>query len=480
MKIKFSHFTAHTSIALLNFSKGNAHDDENVSLRGWKNSKVGRSLSVQGSEVVYTTNSDFDFGSSVNVNHNDIQDQLQLDSSSNPFNFIWVACSTRGTVIKVDTLSGTILGEYRSSPRYHPPSTQVLNGNPSRTTMDPNGSVWVANRNAIGPNNRGTIVHISLNENNQCEDCNGIPGIQTSTGLGDIKNWTNMTGNRGVSTADDECIVHYTEVNSTGTCHLSIDSNYDVWVSGSGIQTFDKVKGGRWDVQDSGKILVSYPSVGKGGYGGLIDPNGFLWSSHPDAYAPYDIHLLRWDTSKPLNGTNGDPLGNSIGPLLPGTNWASQNIDSYGLCIDSQGNVWSTTMESDGIVKFASNGTHGNHEAQGCAVGLNDDVWVAHGKAITTSSPSYTVGHLLNNGTHLGNVRVGRGPTGVAVDGKGKVWSTNYDNSSLLRIDPSLNNGVGGVDLNVSLGSGCGPYNYGSMTGRDIPPPQFRIMDCNL
>ena len=109
-----------------------------------------------------------------------------------------------------------------------------MGGNPSRTTVDKDGSVWLSNRNDIGPNGRGTIVHIGLNENNQCEERNGIPGIQTSTGLGDIKPWTDESGNRSVATADDECIVHYTEVNSYGTRHVSIDKNNDVWVSGSG------------------------------------------------------------------------------------------------------------------------------------------------------------------------------------------------------------------------------------------------------
>ena len=36
--------------------------------------------------------------------------------------------------------------------------------------------------------------------------------------------------------------------------------------------------------------------MGFGGYGGLIDQNGVIWSSNP---------MLRWDTSKPLTGANG-------------------------------------------------------------------------------------------------------------------------------------------------------------------------------
>ncbi len=78
------------------------------------------------------------------------------------------------------------------------------------------------------------------------------------------------------------------------------------------------------------------------------------------------------------------------------------------------------------IVKYSSNGTylgtynHGFEGAQGCIVGLNDDVWVAH----SFSSGATTVGHLANNGTLLGVVTVGSGPTGMAVDRMGKVWST--------------------------------------------------------
>ena len=48
-----------TSIALLKFYMGNAYEDEDY-LRGWKNSKVGRSPTVlQGSVGLYTTDADF-------------------------------------------------------------------------------------------------------------------------------------------------------------------------------------------------------------------------------------------------------------------------------------------------------------------------------------------------------------------------------------------------------------------------------------
>jgi hypothetical protein len=265
----------------------------------------------------------------VNVNYKDGANQLQLDKKSAPFNFIWVACSGRGTVVKVDTKTGKVLGEYRSTPE-----SQGW-GDPSRTTVDLDGSVWLTNRADVGPDGFGTIVHIGLKENNQCEDRNSSGIIDTSTGLGDIRPWANATGTRNVTTAYDECIVHDTVVNSKGTRHVSIDANNDVWVGGWLLRNFDLIQGGRFDVPFSGTIIQSEPAAvddnnGYGGYGGLIDEQGVIWSARP---------LLRWDTALSLTGDNGDPPGPDIGPPTVGTNWTGRKSDveddSYGLCIDS-------------------------------------------------------------------------------------------------------------------------------------------------
>ncbi|KAG7372703.1 SMP-30/gluconolaconase/LRE-like domain containing protein [Nitzschia inconspicua] len=405
----------------------------------------------------YTLSEDFNEGSSVNVGSTQVPDQLQLDNSATPFNFIWVAASSRGTVIKVDTNTGDILGEYRTTPSQ--------NGSPSRTTVDSDGSVWVANRAGAG-----SVVHIGLVENGQCEDRNNNGVIDTSTGLGDIKQWTDLTGTRSVGTAEDECIVSYTLVSSSGTRHVSVNQDNDIWVSGTGGQKWDKVKGGNVNLDpNSGEIIAQYNSVGFGGYGGLIDGNGVIWSSRP---------LLRWDTAKDLIGANGDPPGPNIGPPTEGLNWAGQNnFDSYGLCVDPYGNVWNTQLSGGLIHKYDPDGQylggfeHGNFNAQGCVAGPNGDIWVAHSLASAT-----TVGHLKNDGTFVGNVDLdsGVGPTGVAVDANGKIWSANINSNTLSRIDPSLNGGVGGVDLTVNLGAGAGPYNYSDMTGSTlVAPPNF-------
>ncbi len=415
-----------------------------------------------GNPATYTLDTHFSEGTLVNVNYTDVADQLQLNSQATPFNFIWIAVSSAGTVVKIDTQTGAVLGEYMTTP-----STYGW-GNPSRTTVDNDGSVWVANRQDVA-NGFGSIVHIGLEQNGQCEDRDNSGTIDTSTGLGNVLAWADASGTRSVATAADECIVHYTQVNSTGTRHVSVDANNDVWVSGIGLRNFDLVKGGKYDVPLSGTITRSETSVGFGGYGGLIDGNSVIWSARP---------LLRWDVANPLTGGNGDPAGASIGPPAAMTNWSGQNSpDSYGMCLDSFGNVWNTELSGFAVNKYAPDGTHlgsfghGNQHAQGCVVDGNDDVWVAH-SLVGGPLGQNTVGHILNNGTFVGNVTVGNGPTGVAVDAAGKVWATNYYDGTASRIDPTdLTAGPGGtVDLTtVNLGGNL--YNYSDMTGSTLIAP---------
>ncbi len=106
--------------------------------------------------------------------------------------------------------------------------------------MDQNGNVWATNRAG------NSVVHIGLVENGQCVDRNGNGVIDTSTGFNNIRPWTNTGGantNGGVSTAQDECILHYTKVNSFGTRHVSVNTDNDIWVSGTSGQRFDLLDG---------------------------------------------------------------------------------------------------------------------------------------------------------------------------------------------------------------------------------------------
>ncbi len=418
--------------------------------------------------TTYTLDGDFDGGTLINVNHDTPNnDQLQLNppQEPEPFPFINVAASARGTIVRIDTDTGDVIGEYRSAP-------QGMGLNPSRTTVDLFGNVWCGNRDESS-GGMGSVVKVGLVVGGTRVNADGTPNpsgqyllppfdystvtdrdgdglIKTSLCLGDILPWSNAGGadtNGGVSTADDEAIVIYQRVNGSCIRHVSVDANNDVWVGGHfcGDNTFDLLDG------DTGAILATF-NVGVGGYGGLVDGNGILWAS---SRAP--MGLLRYDT----NGTI---------TTLDDT-WQNLNTgNAYGLGIDSGGNIWHSQYTNNTITKYAPDGTllftvptGGANYDRGVAVTLADDnVWVAN-------SGGSDVSRLDNNGNVLKVIPVGSAPTGVSVDSNGKVWVTNLNSHDTMRIDPAGGvDGLGAVDLTVSLGAGAGPYNYSDMTGSVI------------
>ncbi|HEX6131142.1 MAG TPA: Ig-like domain-containing protein, partial [Actinomycetota bacterium] len=404
-------------------------------------------------------------------------DQLQLNKEAKPFPFVYIAASSRGTALRIDVNTGEILGEYRTAP-------ENRSKNPSRTTVDKLGNVWVTNRdeserrtidgvdtnwgsasrigllvggtrvNADGaPNPTGEYVQPPF-EYNTCVDRNGDGLIRTSRGRGHILRWQNTTGvdhDGGVETAEDECIQLYVRVRGINTRTVGIDANNDAWIGGAN-NWHEKVDG------DTGQRVPGTAfDLNCGGYGGLVDRNGILWS------ARYGAGLLRYDT----NTKTGVCLGNGHG--------------DYGLGVDPvTGNIWHSALGGNWVVKLNPAATtastielaryrHGYNDAQGVAVDSKGSVWVAHALFSSTH-----VGRVATDGTFLGNAHLGggHGSTGVSVDGNGKVWSANINSNSATRIDPEVGQKIaagrppsGWFDLNVDLGPGAGPYNYSDMTG---------------
>ena len=425
-------------------------------------------LTVQAAAVgrTYTTDTDFDEGTMVNVNHDSPNnDQLQLNEAPEPFPFLAVACSGRGTIVRIDTMTGEIIGEYWSAP-------DGRGRNPSRTTVDLYGNVWAGNRDEAD-GGMGSVIKIGIvvggtrcdadgTDNpsgdylkppfdyNTCIDRDMDGLIRTSRGLGDIRPWLNTGGaddNGGVSTADDEAILMYVRVNGNNVRHVSVDASNNVWVGGhvGGDNTFDLLDG------DTGAILATF-DVGLGGYGGLVDGNGILWSA---SRAPVGASL-RYDPKGTID-TSDDTWIPIVSP------------NAYGLGIDSNGNIWHAQWSDNSIYKYYPDGTvylgfpkstGGASNDRGVAVTLADDnVWVAN-------SGGNSVSRLDNDGNVLKVITVGATPTGVAVDAEGKVWVTNLGSDSAMRIDPLGGaDGLGEVDLTVGLGPGAAPYNYSDMTG---------------
>jgi len=421
------------------------------------------------SSQTYTSDIDFDKGTLVNLNHDEPNnDQLQMNTENKPFPFIVIACSDRGTAVRINTETGDIIGEYWTAP-------DGRGKNPSRTTVDLYGNVWVGNRDET--EGTGSIVKIGLvvggtrcnadgspnSEGeylkppfiyNTCIDKNEDGLIKTSIGLGDILPWSNSGGldtDGGVDTADDEAILLYVKVNGTAVRHVSINADNNVWVGGYNNQVFDLVHG------DNGGILASV-DLAHGGYGGLIDQNDVLWSSSRNPFG-----LLRYDT----NGTHEDTSDDSTLFI--------EMEDGYGMSIDSYGNIWHAQGTHNTIYKVDPQGnvydgfpksSGGGGCTRGVAVTPSDNnVWIANSHDFSSQEIG-EVCRLDNDGNFLKYIKVGKHPTGVAVDANGFVWVSNRYSSNVMRIDPNAGEDkLGEVDLTVNLGDGARPYNYSDMTG---------------
>ncbi|MFB3814353.1 MAG: dockerin type I domain-containing protein [Terriglobales bacterium] len=430
---------------------------------------------VAAQDKTWTLNADFDQGILVNLNHN-IADQLRINAVASTFPFIGVAASGRGTMIRINTDTGAIVGEYWTSPSGYAK-------NPSRTTTDLFGNIWVTNRDESGwfcnpeldvvgsCRNRGSVTKIGLiiggtrvlsdgapNPLGQylqppftystCRDRNSDGLIRTSHGLGNILGWPNVTDGAGgakalVQDADDECILIYQRTTGYNDRHVSVDKNNNVWVGGYPYsvsnQYFDLLNG------DTGAIMPGKTfHQNCGGYGGFTDRNGVIWSAGLS-----DGHLLRYDPA--TNTQTCINIGNS-----------------YGLAPDVNGYVWNGLWTSNAVAKFNPDGTFvagfpkyglGSGNRGVAVTPADNNVWVA------SSYANYVI-RLDNNGNLIKTIGVGDHPTGVTVDSNGKVWVTNYNSSNVMRIDPNAGaDGKGAVDLTVGLGGGAYPYNYSDMTG---------------
>ena len=371
----------------------------------------------------YTLDADFDEGLLVGVEHDTVPDQLQLSEEQVTLPFIWVANSGESTVSKIDTVTGVELGRYCTGPG------GGFGENPSRTTVDLNGDLWVGNRSS------STAVKIALyptdttgGEASSRPDvftpADSVPdgSLNTSTGPGDVKLW-----------GQDDAVVMRIAVDS-GPRALAIDASNNVWIGGTG--TGGKTMG--YYDGETGANLKNIV-IGRACYGALIDGNGTLWISNDG-----EDYLTRVD----------DPSGaDSITALYLGK-WV------YGIGIDSDGYIY-TSAYTDNLLRKLDPVTNlweyqvsiDSNGGRGVCVGLDGDVWVAQSLRATVTRHDPATGALI------ATILVGDTPTGVATDAAGKIWVTNYNSSSVMRIDPASNT----VDF-TQVGH-TNPYNYSDMTG---------------
>jgi hypothetical protein len=379
----------------------------------------------------YTTDEDFELGTSVGLESS--EDSLRLSDEWNTHPHLWVPNTGSGTVSKIDTDTGDELARYRTGP------DRELE--PSPTAVDLYGDCWVGNRGA------GTLVKIGLPESGGCvdRDRNGVIDSSRDTDADGL-----ITGDELLDWGSDECVLYEVVLVAgeeglyvPGDDHdlyqnnhlqaVAVDAANDVWAGVATSSTLYRVAG------QSGEILDTVDVSTHTGrpYLGVIDRSGALWySAWPDA------SVLRFDPStrdlREVQLEHG-----SRGMALDGADhlFTTGFSDSRMSCID----LASGEPDWEVAVDWQSNGI---------AVTSDGDVWVA-------APGSGTIRRFSNDGFFRSRLPIANGPTAVAVDGAGKVWVLGVSNDVIVRIDPAANS----ADLQREIRSSGGHDGAGDMTG---------------
>ncbi len=385
----------------------------------------------------------------------------------------WISNFVEGKVTRLDTRDGRQLARYDSvlidgHNGAEPPdeACQQLFGDqhpggncPSRTGVDLQGAVYVANR-AFG--RQGTVTKIAGFEQD-CIDRNGDGTIETShdiNGNGEIDNYVDgeFLGQR------DECLLWTVDVGAFDGVPraLAVAQDGSVWV---GLHHESRVV--QLDPSD-GHVLRELAVPGFHPYGAAMDAKGRMW-----LVESLTGHILSVDT------TTGE-VGRSIEAPAPEDGCPS----SYGIAVDPEGRVWIAGFTCPYAFgydprsgRFTSVHLPDSGVTRGIAADDRGQIFVAASHEWVHIDTSSTFGFIDASDaiTRLtvfraddgGDVRVfgtpddplpGQGSIGVGLDSQERAWLINQQSGSATRVDTDS----GEVK---HFGAGNLPYTYSDFTG---------------
>lgn len=337
--------------------------------------------------------------------------------------YIWIANSAQGTVSKINTQTLVEEGRYVVRPDSA--------GNPSRTSVALSGNVAVANR-------AGGVVKIFQNSA-ECQESNGMPGIQTSTDA------------NALAWGTEECIAWYTPFGyqtqrpvawaqgtfNDATCKYE---NEMLWTSGRqgpGPADVLLLDGETGVVVDQAVVpnVIGWAGL----YGGAVDTNGNFWSVDHN-----------WDGASTLVRVDRATMAVSTWPVTGQVH--------YGLAVDPQGRAW--LCGNGGASRFdpvTASWTHLPPANGGSALGgcMTDDqgvLWQSrYPDAVLVGIDTETLAVVET-------IPIPAYVHGVSIDFNGYVWGVQFGGSEAYRVDPVTQT----VD---TVGGLVGAYTYSDMTG---------------
>ena len=371
---------------------------------------------------------------------------LILDSRAVNTHIIWVANTGDGTVSKIDTDTFVELARYITGP-------DGGGNDPSRTTVNSLGDVYVANRAGH------TVSKISV-LGAECADTNGDGVVTTSTGPADIKAW-----------GTDECVLWNTRLD--GADLIRAAAAQDIMGPDGEVMPYVWVgswNGLLWKLDGTTGATILQTQSPTTNYGFALDGIGNLWVSG----LTRSQGLGRVDTRRCVDvascsaatcageGVGFDDCVKQVIPTPGGT---------YGITVDFSQRIWLAGYQDGDLIQ-----RYDPTAAAGARFGTVSPGFITGGIAADS------VGYIWAAGYGNGVVRVDAdtlavqivagtpGPTakGMAIDQTGKIWAINQgggDDATVITPGP----GIG--DATVALGIAPGPamrYTYSDMTGQQL------------
>ncbi|MFW0862137.1 MAG: Ig-like domain-containing protein [Candidatus Komeilibacteria bacterium] len=321
------------------------------------------------------------------INDTQVPGQLRLNFKGADTPYLWVARSNLDQVVRVSTADGSITGPY------------IVGDNPSRTSVDSYGRVWVANRNS----NDITVILTDaegnelLNETFSTSPANGPRGVAV-----DINNDVWVAGGCYVVKLSGQTNTlgdRLTYLNKQGGCRAYgavIDRDGRLWIP-------DRNTGRGSVIDTETATVIATPMIGRVGqlYGITADPDGNIWEANS------------WGAStvSKVDGSDYSYVEYSTGGGAP-----------RGVAVDKNGNIWVTNWSLNKVAHLRPDGTLIDLYPTGSGpLGVSADadgyVWVVNysggGPAprnYTNCSGGTTTKYDMEDGTPIGTYCVGGNP----------------------------------------------------------------------
>ena len=399
---------------------------------------------------------------------------LILETESIETNHLWVANSGEGTVSKIDVNTDTEVGRFYTG-------LSELNADPSRTSVDLAGDVFVGNRANNYPSGAeyvSSVTKIAAHES-RCEDRDGDTIISTSTDSTPLPRNDGSDPHVPVGESTDDCVLWTRDINAepnectgcravaaTAETGIDFEVNGHVWAGCWKNNAIYKLHG------NTGDVLASYVLPSCPPYGFVLDDIDRLWVSCRDAWHGTDPKYasIAW-----VDTTTGEE--HVIPPITENWPGGANEPNPYGIAINAEHQIYITTYDGELYRYDEATGwtlAPDTMPAPTRGVAVDEEGWVY---AISTGTSdvflfdpeSLTILETWNASDGSSSTDTGNG---IAIDFSGDVWGVTQNPGgdhgwvTHFYLDRSGEHPV--LIDRVMIPVGAAPYTYSDMIGYSL------------